>query len=148
VHFTYDALGRLIASQRPWPSAPDEVRVTRYYYDGARRIQEVNIDPIEGLQAVAQSTVPAGGSPPPPQVNRYLANEYIYTPGYVDEFQLQIDSSGAVQHILQDANYNVVGLLDEQGTILEQHRYDLCPSCASACENPTTAAAAVTRRPG
>jgi hypothetical protein len=103
---------------------------------------------VISAQAVAQATLPGPGDPSGPVTMNYLAREYIYTPGYIDELQLQIDSSGAVQHILQDANYNLVGLLDEQGAILEQHRYDLCPSCASACENPTTAAAAVTRRPG
>ncbi|MDX2116857.1 MAG: Tox-REase-5 domain-containing protein [Planctomycetota bacterium] len=48
-HFTYDALGRLIRTQSPWPSPqePDgTVRTEKFYYDGVRRVQEVIVDPV------------------------------------------------------------------------------------------------------
>ncbi len=45
-HYTYDALGRLIRKQSPFPGGIDENRTEHYYYDGVRRIQEVFRDPI------------------------------------------------------------------------------------------------------
>ncbi|MBX3316536.1 MAG: hypothetical protein KF902_06695 [Phycisphaeraceae bacterium] len=53
VHYTYDALGRLIRKQTPirdgtvgGANEQLAVRSERYFYDGARRIQEVVTDPI------------------------------------------------------------------------------------------------------
>ncbi|MCG8403786.1 MAG: hypothetical protein MI923_01180, partial [Phycisphaerales bacterium] len=37
--------------------------------------------------------------------------EYVYGPGYIDEFVAQIDRDGHVIYVLQDANYNVVALM-------------------------------------
>lgn len=57
-HYAYDGLGRLVATQSPYPS-PDSnsglVRTERLYYDGVRRIQEVLTDPVASL-AFAQDT--------------------------------------------------------------------------------------------
>ncbi|MCK4873923.1 MAG: hypothetical protein KAS72_14475 [Phycisphaerales bacterium] len=123
VHYAYDAFGRQIATQRPWPGSPREVRVTRHHYDGTRRIQDVRIDPLEYTAPLGQAPISGSGGGPPTHVT-YVANDYIYTPGYVDEFQLQIGSAGEVMHILQDGNHNVVALLDEYGDVLAQYIYD------------------------
>ncbi len=127
IHYAYDAFGRLIATQRPWPGST-EVRTTRHYYDGARRIQDVNIDPIIGVVPPTQSSIPVEGSgtqvDPNPMINVYVARDYIHTPGYVDELQCMIDSTGAIEHVLQDGNYNVVGLLDGSADLLAQYVYD------------------------
>ncbi len=62
--------------------------------------------------------------------------EYVYGPGYVDEFVCQIDRNDAVLFMLQDANYNVVGLVAgtgvtdrngdvvPPGTLLEQYTWE------------------------
>jgi uncharacterized protein RhaS with RHS repeats len=68
-HYTYDAVGRLIRTQSPFPD-PDtstgEMRSERFYYDGIRRVQEwliggvVSLDGAEGdpeLSALAAATV-------------------------------------------------------------------------------------------
>ncbi len=61
VHYTYDALGRLIRKQTPIRdgSTGDElaVRTGRYFYDGARRVQEVVTDPVIAIEPEA----PLGG---------------------------------------------------------------------------------------
>jgi Restriction endonuclease fold toxin 9 len=126
IHYAYDAFGRLIATQRPWPGSLDEVRTTRHYYDGTRRIQDVHIDPVTGVTPPTQSAIPAegSGSQANPMVNVYVARDYIHTPGYVDELQCMIDSTGAIEHVLQDANYNVVGILDGEADLLAQYVYD------------------------
>jgi YD repeat-containing protein len=53
-HYTYDALGRLIRKQTPVRNASTGtqtgIRTERYYYDGARRIQEVVAAPIELIE--------------------------------------------------------------------------------------------------
>jgi len=48
-HFTYDGVGRLIRVQSPFPTpeaSTGAVRSERFYYDGARRVQEVVTDPL------------------------------------------------------------------------------------------------------
>jgi len=80
--------------------------------------------------------------PPLPVGTLYWTDrEYVYGPGYVDEFILQIDQDGVLLYMLQDANYNVVALvaggwsgISESGvppvnvplpgTLLEQYAYD------------------------
>ncbi|MCX6666598.1 MAG: RHS repeat-associated core domain-containing protein, partial [Euryarchaeota archaeon] len=72
-----------------------------YYYEGVRRIQE--------------------------QFSSGDKKDYIYGPGYIEEFIAQIDITGSSQKItymLQDANYNVVALVDSSGTVKEQYTYD------------------------
>jgi RHS repeat-associated protein len=147
--YAYDAMGRLM-----WKKTPINVGLTQlqrkdYYYDGVRRIQEVITRPRqifeempeEGLElgtGEGNDEAPVqmrGGSPPPqeidpepvppPTVNeQWTDREYIYGPGYVDEFILQIDRLGRVMYMLQDANYNVVALVDASGVLLEQYAYD------------------------
>ncbi len=57
--YSYDALGRLIRAQRPWPSPGGSyLRVEHYYYDGVRRVQEVFVDPLQP-QAVDEKAVQA-----------------------------------------------------------------------------------------
>jgi hypothetical protein len=58
----------------------------------------------------------------------WLDREYVYVPsnasGYVDEFIAQIDRFNTVWYILQDANFNVLGLTDSGGELVEQRTYD------------------------
>ncbi len=80
--------------------------------------------------------------PPMPLGTLYWTDrEYVYGPGYVDEFILQIDQGGNILYMLQDANYNVVAIISggcgpgvppencgtgvpPVGTLLEQYAYD------------------------
>ncbi|UCD29733.1 MAG: hypothetical protein JSV03_04415 [Planctomycetota bacterium] len=68
---------------------------------------------------------PAVGQDP---AETWTEREYIYGPDYVDEFVLQVDdpwqASPQTIYILQDANYNVVALLDDSGSLLAQYTYE------------------------
>ena len=64
-HFTYDGLGRLVRVQSPWPdsdNASGGVRSERFYYDGARRIQELVTDPIATIELL-ETPEGAGNNP-------------------------------------------------------------------------------------
>ncbi|MBN1490489.1 MAG: RHS repeat protein, partial [Phycisphaerae bacterium] len=94
VQFVYDGLGRLIRSVRP-------DRTEDHYYDGVRRIHtDVTI-----------------------HTTTTTDRQYVYGPDYVDEFVAQIDDAGAVFYMLQDANYNVVALVNAAGAVVEQYAY-------------------------
>ena len=87
------------------------------YYDGVRRIAEVHRDPL------AQAGI--GGNPNPQGSHTtYTDREYVWGPDYVDECLWQIDRPGNTAFVLQEANFNVVGLTDPQGALLQQYDYD------------------------
>ncbi len=55
------------------------------------------------------------------------AHEYVYGPGYVDEFVLESQKSGSAQqdfYVLQDANFNVMALTDANGGVVEQYQWE------------------------
>jgi hypothetical protein len=63
--YVYDAFGRLARSYGPYPdpeSSNGQLRTERYYYDGARRIQEVVVDPAANLDLalMANAGTPQG----------------------------------------------------------------------------------------
>ena len=112
----YDALGRLIAAGE---RAGSGLATVHYFYDGVRRIQEIVDQP-----APTADTTRA---------------EYVYGPDYVDEFVLQSCPNGQAGtvtqqgvpadgqrrfYMLQDANYNVMAILDESGGVWEQYQWD------------------------
>ena len=86
-------------------SATADGETVHYFYDGVRRVQEV----IEDATLTTQA-------------------EFVYGPDYVDEFVVQTrnDGQGGQQafFVLQDANYNVVALLDTAGDVLEQYVWE------------------------
>ncbi len=95
--FFYDGLGRRFFKRyRAEPGQLDEP-VEHYYYDGVRRIQEIEI-------------VPAAVPPAEPTAGYTLERDYIYGPDYVDEFVAHVDTQGYPHYVLQDAEYNVVAL--------------------------------------
>ncbi len=81
-----------------------------YYYDGVRRIQTRTLD------------VPAD-----PNYAAATRRDYVYGPGYVDEFAAVIDNAddpnAVTTFVLQDANFNVVALVDPNGVVLTQWQY-------------------------
>ncbi|MCC7389025.1 MAG: hypothetical protein IT431_09680 [Phycisphaerales bacterium] len=113
--FAYDALGRRISKQVPWHTG--DARQAWYYYDGVRRVQEVFRDPLP--QAGIGGNPTPGGS-----YVTYTDREYVWGPEYVDECLWQVDRTGAAAFVLQDANFNVVALLDYAGSVLKQYDYD------------------------
>ncbi|MCB9844664.1 MAG: AHH domain-containing protein [Phycisphaeraceae bacterium] len=122
IHFTYDGLGRLIRTQRPRPGTggqqPTEIITHQFYYDGVRRVQDIETLPV-----------PGGGPVPIGQQSQWsmqtrLGREYIHGPSYVDEFICSVDRFGAPSFILQDANYNVIALTDAAGAVLTQYTWD------------------------
>ncbi|MCL4743649.1 MAG: hypothetical protein KJZ54_15750 [Phycisphaerales bacterium] len=117
-HFAYDALGRLVSKQVPWGSLGNDERWCWYYYDGVRRIVEVFRDPLVTGGGIGGGP-PSGGS-----YTTYTDREYVWGPDYVDECLWQVDKVGDVAFVLQDGNYNVVGLVDEEGALLRQYAWD------------------------
>jgi len=97
-HNTYDALGRLIRTQSPYPNPEEEtglVRTERFYYDGVRRIQEVVVDPVYSGGEAAMSGDPAleslaaeaeGNSPTP--------TDGSTSPVVIEEGQMNPESGG------------------------------------------------------
>lgn len=152
VHFTYDPFGRLIRRQAPHPGSSNGVRSEHYYYDGVRRIQELFSDPITtaspptggagvgggvgigsegeageaGTLDTGGATVPPGTGPPTPIDigDQWIDREYIYTPGYVDEFIVQIDRNGDPLFVLHDETGSVVGLVNGAGELVRQYTWD------------------------
>jgi len=123
--FGYDGLGRLIyrAWVVPGTGGGDDIFYQRhFYYDGVRRI----------TQDLAELVI---DYPPPDYlpVGRYEhepERDYVYGPDYVDEFIAQIDPQlaaaqdpAAVSYVLQDAQFNVVGLANEAGDVVRQYTY-------------------------
>ena len=93
--FIYDGLGRLIQTRRF--DQQGHTQVEEYYYDGVRRILEIEItDPNTAGAETAY-------------------REYVYGPGYVDEVVCQIAGSAGVPpatyYYLQDGNYNVTAVI-------------------------------------
>lgn len=105
--FTYDALGRLVRKEGPHG---DQGRYEEYVYDGARRIQTLFLDPSHCA------------------ITCNIHN-YVYGPGYVDEFVCRIGHSDPNAtprdpvYFLQDDNYNVVGLVNSLGEVVRQYVY-------------------------
>ena len=145
VHYTYDGLGRLIRKQTPirdsTTGVQTRVRSERYYYDGARRIQETvgEFSPAVGsggsggtfadiLILEELGTVRNELSTNLVMHDLRVDREYVYVPsaagGYVDEFIGQFDRYGDPWWILQDANFNVLAMADEDGDVVRQVMYD------------------------
>ncbi|NOT01736.1 MAG: hypothetical protein HOP29_14030, partial [Phycisphaerales bacterium] len=105
----YDALGRAVST---FAIGPGGFESAHHYYDGVRRIQD-----WKKLGSVPYVPV----------------REYIYGPDYVDEHMAQIvpgdpeatpePTEDEIVYTLQDANYNVVALLDADGTVLRQYSW-------------------------
>ena len=68
--------------------------------------------------------------PLPPVETFWTERQYVYGPGYVDEFVREFSPSATagqaddVLYFLQDANYNVVALTDATGAIAEQRVFE------------------------
>ncbi len=113
-HLTYDGLGRLIRTQRADSETNPNSQVEDYYYDGVRRVQEI------------ECTWPSGAAN---SIDRI--RDYVWGTGYADEILCQLDRGAGVDpqfadlyYYLQDANYNVAAALDDSANVLLQYTYD------------------------
>ena len=127
LHHTYDALGRLIRAQRPIPAgggSGGQVYTEHYYYDGVRRVQEVHNNPVFPVPpGNDEGSMEEETSPSTTNVT-WVDREYVHTPGYVDEFVCETDRYDYPWYHLQDANFNVVGLVHETGVVVRQYTLD------------------------
>ncbi len=120
IHYIYDALGRLMRKAVYDDGVPQYCY--DYYYDGVRRVMDV-FTPDADLPAFDSSGQPDGDTT--------IEREYVYGPDYVDEFIYQYapDEWPAPLLMLQDANYNVTALVDQQTwdedwTVLVEYNWD------------------------
>lgn len=72
------------------------------------------------------ATLLVGILAPPPAIAQqtsyvtWTEREYVYTPGYIDEFVAEYDAAGNHWPVLQDANFNAVALAHEDGRVARQ----------------------------
>ncbi len=57
------------------------------------------------------------------RVNGATTAQYVWSPGYVDAL-VERDAGGTRLYVQQDANFNVTGLVDTTGTVVERYAYD------------------------
>lgn len=154
-HFVYDGFGRLIRTTSPVPdpeTSTGTVRAISFFYDGARRIQEVVSDNVaslalaqssgdSGLQGLAEESTnlsnPDGTSAPlnlgkgqiPDPSGRNILREYVWGPGDngPDELLLQTGELDDEYWCLVDGGGDLVALVEVQGTsvyVVRQWTYD------------------------
>ncbi|MEQ8845488.1 MAG: hypothetical protein RIB58_11600 [Phycisphaerales bacterium] len=72
------------------------------------------------------ATLLVGILAPPPAIAQqtsyvtWTEREYVYTPGYIDEFVAEYDADGEHWPVLQDANFNAVALAHRDGRVARQ----------------------------
>lgn len=156
-HFVYDGFGRLVRTSSPVddPDVGESAEIIQsvsFFYDGARRVQEIINDPVStiagalnsgdsGLQGMAgQSTNlsnPDGSNAPlslekgqnPQPLTRNIYREYVWGPGDngPDELLLQTDELDDEYWCLMDGGGDLVALVDVQGSdvdVVRQWTYD------------------------
>lgn len=131
ITYTYDGLGRLIRTQRPWPAPSTTatlVRVEHFYYDGVRRVQEVFVDPLIDSETETKGVGAKDeeDSPPQPQTYTWVEREYIWGPDYVDELVAQVvpASTEVILYSLTGHAGTTTTLLNPTGTVQAQYLFD------------------------
>ncbi len=115
--FSYDGLGRLARKLSPFPGYGGYWRTEHYFYDGVRRIQEVWSDPIASYSPFPSDDEESMNP------TTWSEREYVYTPGFADEFVCQIDGYNRLAYVLQDANFNVMALVADDGSTIKQYTW-------------------------
>lgn len=94
-HFTYDAYGRLIRTQVPWPWLDEEplgVSTRRFFYDGGRRVQERITTPLpvdadgKAISIAEEKDLSQFAL----QYPSYVTREYVWDPDQTDRVLAQI----------------------------------------------------------
>lgn len=134
--YTYDPFGRLVRKLSPWTTA-NKQRVEHYYYDGARRIQDVFVDPFENTDESPVAAKDEKDTPPVPTTVTWTHREYVYGPGDLDDFVCQINSDNLPLYMISDASFNIVGVFTPAGDVAEQLSYDSYGEVLSAERSAT-----------
>lgn len=164
-HFVYDGYGRLIRTTSPVPDPQGgestESRSLSFYYDGARRVQEILNDEAPTLEGAAMSgdsgtqnlaagstneNNPESSSTPmslekginPEPVTRDIYREYVWGPGDMgpDELLLQTDELDDEYWCLMDGGGDLVALAivdsNYDAWVVRQWTYDAYGAILSA----------------
>jgi len=103
--YLYDGLNRRVKNtvEKVLDSPPD----TRYNYSGWQVLEELEFDDIAE--------------------EWNLTRQYIYGTQYIDEIVAAVNDPGeqdeTIMNYMQDANYNVIGIVDEEGGVKERCNY-------------------------
>ena len=121
--FVYDGLGRLaFYSTHLDYSEPIDEHVNRHlYYDGVRRVSEHRHTRVWGT----------------PILDMWDEHNYVWGPDYVDELAFIIHAEGGVRYAIQDANYNLVGLMKAGSAVAAQYVYGPYGELRAADLRPT-----------
>jgi RHS repeat-associated protein len=121
--FVYDGLGRLaFYSTHLNHSTPLDGHVNQHlYYDGVRRVSEHRHTRLWGY----------------PVVDTWDERDYVWGPDYVDELAFVIHAEGGVRYAIQDANYNLVGLMKAGSAVAAQYVYGPYGELRAADLRPT-----------
>ena len=164
-HFVYDGYGRLIRTTSPVPDSEGgestESRSLSFYYDGARRVQEILNDESPTLEGAAMSgdsgtqnlaagstneNNPESSSTPmalekginPQPITRDIYREYVWGPGDMgpDELLLQTDEYDDEYWCLMDAGGDLVSMAivdsSNHAWVVRQWTYDAYGAILSA----------------
>ncbi|HEX8876104.1 MAG TPA: hypothetical protein VF777_05100 [Phycisphaerales bacterium] len=136
-HFVYDGMGRVVRTGTPLNASwfgegytfqGDGYRSERFFYDGVRRISDVVTDPVlmnEEGDIVSLSGEVLGGQPGNGGTTialgtPYLRMRYVWGPGDglggVYELLAQYDSADKPWYVAQDAQGDVVSMMERVGT--------------------------------
>ncbi|MFN9974697.1 MAG: hypothetical protein ACK58T_32880 [Phycisphaerae bacterium] len=142
-HYNYDGVGRVVRTTTPltaeWFGAgytfngsATATRSERFFYDGARRVQDIVTDPVlmneEGdivsLTGEVQGGQPGNGGSTIALGTPYLRMQHIWGPGdgHAGAYELlaELDPTGKLWPAVQDAQGDVVALLEKTGSSAAQ----------------------------
>jgi len=99
---------------------PTWTEVVRYFYDGLnQRVKKELTSPpdtiylYDGWQCIEER-----------EADGDLLRQYVYGAHYLDELVAKRESGGSLTFYLQDSNYNVVALAEDDGDVIERYCYE------------------------
>jgi YD repeat-containing protein len=124
-HYTYDGLGRLIRIQTPWPEPGSlDIATERYFYDGHRRITELQswlIETPEGAPIAFKDQADyelASGLP------TWVHRQYYWDPERVDALVAYDDASGERHFVINDVTGSPAVVLTSGGAVAMRQSFD------------------------
>jgi RHS repeat-associated protein len=110
--FVYDAWGRLVVVKNSGGAT-----LATYRYDGLnRRVRDIEASTTDLYYSDQWQVLEE-------DVSGSAVNSYAWSPVYVDAL-IARDSGGTRLYAVQDANWNVVGLVNTSGNVVERYGYD------------------------
>lgn len=127
-HFTYDALGRLIRTQVPWPDPQLAIAALsrRFYYDGGRRIQELITTPMPVDENGKPLTIDKEFDYTKVQLTygTSVSREFIWDPVDTDRLLAYIDATRTHWFTPTDQTWTPVAIVTTGGSLAEQFSFD------------------------